>query len=140
MTTPLSVHVVRDRIDHLMAEHGARSLGHGTRRAYIIATEHRQALQIETHVRGSLTTDVAMERWKCLDAPEDVANPWLEANVWPATKRWMKRTRARSAFLPTGGSYSSGRVLTSEAVDVLAAWVPMELEWQKVAAELEEQP
>ncbi|MGO4130875.1 hypothetical protein AB4028_00315 [Janibacter sp. RAF20_2_2] len=133
----MSAREVREQIDKLMTEYGARRITHGSRRTYVVPITGRSHLKVETHVRGSVTTDLAMERWNCLDAPSEIADPWLEANVWPSTRRWIERTKAWSAFLPTGGSYSGSRVLTAEAVEVLAAWLPKEVEWQHIAASRE---
>lgn len=135
----MTVREVRDQIDQLMTQHGARLERRGTHRNYVIPTGKRGALQVETRVKSPVTTLIAMERWKCLDAPNDIADPWLEEHIWPATRRLMNRTRNHFGFLPTGGSYSGSMVPTDEAVDLLATWLPMEFEWQRIAAEREGQ-
>lgn len=131
--TTLTANEIRRAIDDLLAGYGATVQKYGRRRFYRVPLDGRGYLQVETHVRGPRTTDLGFERWSCLDAPRDIAGPWLEANVRPAAHRWAARGGSGTYSLG-GGAYAGTSVPTEEAVDILAAWLPEEIKWQKITA------
>lgn len=119
----------RDIAAYLQTLNGARTRSGN----YLVPCASGQ-LQVELHVRGSITTWIGLDRYRARDATGHTVDWWLQANVWPYMNRWSGHTR-RGNSLPTGGSYSSGTVLTSEAVDLLQAWLPQELAWQEAMTE-----
>jgi hypothetical protein len=123
-TTRTTTATARAAIADLFAQHGA-TLSRGRWQVPV----NGGYLAFEVTVRGSLTTRIAVDRWHCHDAPRDIARPWLEANVWPASTRWCVRT-GQANFMPCGGDFSSTSVLTGDALDVLTAWLPQEIAWQ----------
>lgn len=130
MTTK-SLSEVRTDVDTYLA-----SLGFAVHRREIyrlpMPVDRSGYLQVEVRVASARTTRVAVERWHCLDAPEEAAD-WLEVHVWPAVHRYANRPPRRGTFLPSGGSFTNTCVLTEEVVDVLRAWIPQEISWQHLA-------
>lgn len=117
----------RRRINDLLAGYGATKVG----RYYRVPLSHGGCLRVRADMFGVRMVDLEVERGLCLDAPEDLARPWLEANVRPAVSRWDEILWGVE-YLPSG---AASRVLTQEADTVLAAWLAEEIKWQGIAAE-----
>lgn len=98
--------------------------------------QDRGPIRLELEL-GRAYTMVSIDRWHGRNLPDDQA-PWLDAHVTPFVERALARHRGWS-LIPTPGSFSSGRVLTAELLDLLRVWLPFELDWQQRLA-LEPEP
>ncbi|MDV7245507.1 MULTISPECIES: hypothetical protein [Rhodococcus] len=89
-------------------------------------------LTVEVHLVGSVTTFIVMNRDEAMPTPDGAAE-WLTANVHPFMEPWLQHTR-RGSPVPSGGWTDAMFVLTSDAVDLLALWIPKEFGWAEEEA------
>lgn len=117
---------IRQTLYAQIQAHGGKRRPHGWE--IPVPTGH---LILDCSVRGRVTTWFAMDRILAQRLPHDgEAAAWLKSRIHPYVYRWCQRTRSGSS-LPSGGTYSSCRVLTAEAPDALALWLPQEIQWQQ---------
>lgn len=129
--TTLSAKQVRREAETYLKSLGALGLpGYWNIRSTV---HERRRLQIKLNVSGKVTTHLAMDRCDGVDAPP-AADGWLRDNLWPYCRAYCARTRGWNT-MPSAGTYSSTYILTSDLLDVLKLWVPMELHWQDTLAD-----
>ena len=121
----VSITDTRKALDDVVLDHGGKRFsGRGAKeRIYRIPLGERGFLQVETRIRGPVTTNLAVDRFGSGITVAGVADEWIEANLVPATYRWIQRTRNAWTWLPTAGLYTSATVLTAEADVVLRQWL-----------------
>lgn len=118
-------------ITALIERHGGRCTDrNGTTRYFRVPSPTGGTFLVEVTLRPRWCT-VTIDRWRTTDLDERRAAAWLREHVWPQVIRAQHDQGARYAWLPNGGpTINTARPIDRcDLLDVLAAWVAVELEW-----------